>query len=229
MKYFIHLILLFSCCIQAQTKEAVLARVSAEYAAARPLQFTAVYNLYKDPQSKTIAETYKGNFYKNAANEIYLKINTTEYFATKKINIQVNHDEKAILVQKPQAIPQDQFNITKLLETFQHGYFKDQKTYWEMELLAKKSSALPYSKIVIRIGKDYFIQKQVFYYSTAINFSKDYTKRDVHKPKLEITFSKASRESIAPGRFDTTPYITITKKGIKLSEKFSSYELIDQR
>lgn len=229
MKYLLNIIILFGCCTQAQTREAILARVNAEYSAAKPLQFTTVYNLYKNPQSKIITETYKGNFFKNATNEIYLKINTTEYFATKKINIQVNHDEKAILAQKPQAIPQEQFNINKLLEIFQQGYLKDQKTYWEIELLAKKHSLLPYSKIILRIGKDYFIQKQVFYYSTAMNFSNDYTKKDIHKPKLEIEFSKTSRKDIAHEKFDTTPYITITKKGLKLSEKFSSYELIDQR
>jgi len=229
MKYILQLLLLTGFCLHAQTKDAILAKVTAEYAAAKPLQFTTVYNLYKTTQAKNIEESYKGTFYKNAANDIYLKINTTEYLVNNKLGMQVNHDEKVILVAKSNTIPKDQYDINNILKTFNQGAFTDKKTYWEIELLPKQNSRQPYSKIVLHIGKDYFIKKQIFYYRTGINFSKDYSKEDIHMPKLEVVYGKASRGTIDASKFDTSSYFSATKKGIKLTAKYSNYELIDQR
>lgn len=229
MRYILQILLFTNFCLYSQSKEAVVTKVSAQYALNKPLHFNTVYNLYKTPESKSIIESYKGEFYKNAANEIYLKINATEYFITKKVSAQISHSEKIVLVSKTKTIPNDQYDIDKLLKSFDYGSFKDKKTHWEIELLAKKVTDVPYSKIILYIGKDYFIQKQVFYYRTGINFSKDYSKKDIQLPKLEIAFSKPSRKEIASSIFDTSPYFSVTKKEIKLSGKCSNYELIDQR
>jgi hypothetical protein len=213
----------------AQTREQVLEKVTNQYSSAKDLQFTTTYNLYKTPDGTKVYQTYKGIYNKNKSNDIYLKIGETEFFSTKKINAKISHKEQVVQISNPSVtIQQQEYDMQKLLSFFKKGSFKDKGTFWEIELLAQPFSELPYSKLILHVGKDYFLQKQIFYYSTGINFSEDYRTPSINYPRLEIIYSKATRNPVPPTRFDTSAYFTIAKK-IQLSSKYAKYELIDQR
>lgn len=230
MKNSIYLILLiFSPLYAQQSGKSLLEKVKTQYSSKKFIQFNAVYNLYKNHDAKTIYQSYKGEYLKNLSNEVYLKINTTEYYLKSKISTQINHDEKLILVTNPGKIKKEEFNISELLKWFNIGRFKDKKTYWEIELLGKQGSSLPYGRIILNIGKDFYIQKQVFYYSTAIDFSNDYSKPDTRTPRLEIIYSKHSNAVIPNEKFNFSKYFTLAGNIIKLSTKYNNYQVIDQR
>jgi len=212
-----------------QSGKSVLEKVRAQYASNKFIQFNTVYNLYKTHDAKTITQTQKGSYLKNPQNDIFIKIGAVEYYLNNKVSTQVNHDEKMILVTNPGKLKKDEFNIDELLKWFSMGSFKDKVSYWEIELLGKQGSSLPYSRIILTIGKDFNIQRQVFYYNTPINFSNDYSKPDNQSPRLEAIYSKHSNAVIAGAKFNSTQYYTIIGNKIKLSSKYSNYQVVDQR
>src|SRR5690606_2877042 len=108
--------------------------------------------------------------------------------------------------------------------------FVDHKSYWEITMVAKSFSNLPYSKIVVQVTKSYFLQKQTFYYNTAISFSKDYRSPDPHYPRLEIINTNFNRNPVNASLFNPKTYFTISaQKQIILVDRLKKYEVNDQR
>jgi len=224
------LIIIWGCPLSAQiSHDTIFEKVRENYSSAKPIQFNTVYNLYKNYTTQSVNETYKGEYFKNQQGDTFIKINNTEYFLTKKISAQINRDEKIILVMGSDNLKKDGFNILQTLNLFNKGSLKDKKTHWEVELLGKQISQLPYSRIVIHISKDYYIQKQIYYYSNGIDFSKDFSKPDIQAPRLEIICSKPNRNTISSKIFDFSKYFTINGTSLKLSEASKDFSLIDQR
>ncbi|WP_157499498.1 hypothetical protein [Flavobacterium beibuense] len=229
MKYILStLLLMLQFSLFSQTKDEVINKVIAEYSLKKPLQYHATYNLYKDYNSHNVNQSYTGEYYKNELDDTYVKIDQTEYFITKKLTAQISHSEKAILISSTTGIQQE-FDIKEFLKVLSIGEFKDLKTHWEVELLPKNFSGLPYSKVVLHIGKNYLLKKQVFYYNTAMNFSEDYKKNDLSYPRLEITFKDVNRNAISAKQFDTSKIFVLKGGKINLSAGYSNYQLIDQR
>jgi len=222
-------IFLFGCCLHAQTAEEVLAKVNTKYSAAQCLSYNTTYNLYKKADATKVYQTYKGSFTKNSNADIYVKIGETEFYNTKFINVMVSHKEKIIISSKPQPLSQQEYNIKSLLSMFTEGTIKDKQSHWEIELLPKPFSSLPYFKLVLHIGKDYYLKKQVFYYSEGTDFSTDYRKPDINYPRLEIVIGKPSLQPVPQSKFSVSQYFTIVSKSIKPTAKYANYELIDQR
>jgi hypothetical protein len=212
-----------------QTVNEVLERMGKQYSIAQPLQYNSNYALYKSADSKKIEQAYKGIFSKNASNELYMKIDQTEILNSKTINLKISHSEKAIEVADPMKNYFGNFDIKPLLELCKIESFKDLKTYWEITLVAKKYSTLPYSKIIVQISKKYFLQKSIFYYSTAVNFSKDYRAPKSYYPRLEVTNTNFSRKAPNPSLFATGYYLTTSKNKHVLADRLKNYEVIDQR
>lgn len=214
----------------SQTVTDVFKKLGQQYSAAKPLQYQSKYMLYKDFDSKKIEESYNGSFYKNSQNEIYMKIGNTEILNSKTVNLKISHPEKAIEISNPIPVYFGDFDMKPLLELCKIEKFTDYKTYWEITMTSKPLSSLPYSKIVVRVSKTYFLQKQVFYYNTATNFSKDFRKPDVHYPRLEIVYTNYNRNTINASIFKSSNYfISSGKDGIVLSQRLKKYEIIDQR
>lgn len=195
----------------------------------KPLQYKTKYALYKDHNSKKPTEQYSGVFYKNAVNEVYLKINDTEILSSKKWNLKVSHGEKAVVVADPVQNYFGEYDIKQLLQFCKVTSFKDLKSSWELVLEAKAYSGLPYSKIVVAIGKNYFVQKQAFYYNSGMDFSKDYRKSDIHYPKLEISYSDYARTPVNASFFNAGNYLTASKNQLVLAARYKNYEIIDNR
>lgn len=219
------------CCSFGYSQDAkeILKKVGEQYGAAKPLQYKVTYNLFKDFDAKKVEETYTGVFYKNAQNDMYTKIGNTETLNTKKVNLRVSHPEKAIEINKPIPDYKGDLNLKALLEMCKIEKCTDLKSYWEITLKTNSFTGLPYSKIIVRVSKTYFIQKQVFFYNAPSNFSKDYRKPDSHYPRLEVTYSNFSRNPVSASVFNSQNYFTSSGGKIVLSQQLQKYEIVDQR
>ena len=72
----------------------------------------------------------------------------------------------------------------------------------------------------------------MFYYANQMNFSRDYKKTDLSKPRLEIMYDhvSSSENKVDKEVFNSTTYAKVNQEGkIVLSQKFKNYELIDRR
>ncbi|PXY41169.1 hypothetical protein DMB65_09450 [Flavobacterium cheongpyeongense] len=214
----------------AQTVNEVLQRMGKQYSSAESLQYNSNYTLYKTAESKKPEQAYKGFFRKNPQNEIYMKIDQTEILNSKSINLKISHSEKAILISDPLQSYFGNFDINPLLDLCKIESFKDFKIYWEIILIPKKYSNLPYSKIVVQISKKYFLQKSVFYYNTAVNFSKDYRSPKSYMPRLEVTNLNFNRKAVNASLFaDKTYFDFLSKNKYVTATRLKNYEIIDQR
>jgi hypothetical protein len=213
-----------------QTVAEVLQRVAKQYSSAQPMQFKSSYALYKDADSKKVVESYEGVYFKNASNEVYIKIGPTEILNSKTVNLRVSGAQKAVVVSDPVKNYFGDFDMKPLLTLCKIDTFVDHGTYWEITLVARQFSALPYSKIVAQVTKNYFLQKQVFYYSNAINFSNDYRAPDGHYPRLEVVNTAHSRAAVNASLFlDKTYFSLLNTNKIVVTPRLKKYEIIDKR
>jgi len=227
MRYFKFLLLFLLSNGYAQTRDEVIARVVKVYSSAEPLQYSTTYSLFKNHNDKSSIQSYKGFFCKDERSNIYLKIKNTEFLSSSKFNIKINNDDKVIIVTDNRSVVAAQdYDIKKILNSFNAGSFRCKNGGWEIEFVSKPSSAIQYSRVIVNIGKDYFIKKQDFYYNTGFNFSKDPTKREIHYPRLEIAFSQAQRNIMSKEIFKTSNYFTEIGKGLKLTNKYKQYTIL---
>ena len=228
-RLFIIVVICFSTFSYSQSVDGVLKKVAQEYSDTKPLQFNTKYNLYKNSSQKKVFESYIGQFKKNEKNEVYQKIDKTEFVWNKNICLKVVHPDKLINISISQPLEMKNFDIASLKEWCDIKSFVDRKSYWELILTTKAFSSLPYSKIVIHIGKNYFIQKQLFYYNSAVDFSTDYRKQNLDYPVLEIIYSSFTRKKESSTFFNMNKFIEEKSKLIKTTKEFQSYTIEDHR
>lgn len=220
--------ILLSFTVYSQSRDEVVKKMLAAYTAHKPLQYNTTFNLYKG-KGREVIQSYKGTYSKSASNQVYSKIHNTEFYVG-KITAKISHDEKIIQIADPATNIHAEHDVKQLLAQYNYGYFKDFKTYWELELVSKPGNAqLPYSKISLQINKDFFIQKQVLYYREAVDFSRNPKLQDMHYPRLEIMYSKPSRNADISSAYDTSKYFSILRKKVILSARYSDYKIFDQR
>ena len=220
-------VICFSTFSYSQSVDGVLKKVAQEYSDTKPLQFNTKYNLYKNISQKKVFESYVGQFKKNEKNEVYQKIDKTEFIWNKNICLKVVHPDKLINISISQPLEMKNFDIASLKEWCDIKSFVDRKSHWELTLTTKAFSSLPYSKIVIHIGKNYFIQKQLFYYNSAVDFSTDYRKQNLDYPVLEIIYSSFTRKKESSTFFNMNKFIEEKRKLIKATKEFQSYTIED--
>lgn len=216
--------------VRAQNVNDVFKKMNVQLSQAKPLQFDTKYDLYRDAKAKTIYESYKGNFRKNAQNEVYMKIGNTEFINSLKTSLKVNHDQKAMVVTDRQKFSSGEFDVSKLLQFCKIQSFKSLKDTWEIVLTAKEFSGLTYSKIVLLVNKNYTLKKQTFFYNTGIDFSKNYNKQDVTNPRLEINYTNYNHNPISAQLLNSDLFYTTSKSNkLTASAKYKNYEIIDKR
>lgn len=230
MKRLLNIVLIFAASFSySQSVDEVLRKVAQEYSDTKPLQFNTKYNLYKNSSEKKFFESYVGQFKKNEINEVYQKIDQTEFIWNKNICLKVVHSDKLINITISQPLEMKSFDISSLKEWCDVKSFVDRKSYWELTMTTKAFSSLPYSKIVVHIGKNYFIQKQLFYYNMAIDFSTDYRKQNLDYPVLEIIYSNFTRKKESTTFFNINRFIEEKSKMIKVTKEYQSYTIEDHR
>lgn len=208
----------------------VLQKMNDKFVAPKPLRFDTQYTLYKNYKTKVAQQTYTGLFVKNSENEVYIKIDNTEFLNTKKLALKINHKEKAMLITNRHEFSTGTFDVNKLLALCTISSFKDNKTHWEIILTPKELSGLTYSQIILNIGKNYLLQKQVFYYNVGFNFSKDYKKQALDYPRLEILYSGYNHKITELNKINSNVFFTIGQNNkVQVTTKFKGYEVADKR
>lgn len=208
----------------------VLQKMSEKITAPNVFCFDTKYSLYKDQKTNVAKQTYLGFFIKNQNNEIYYKIDNTEFINTKKMGLKINHKQKAMSITNSQDFSTGSFDISKLMAFCTISSFIDNKTFWEIILTPKELSGLNYSQIVLNIGTNYLLQKQVFYYNTGFNLSNDYKKQLLDYPKLEIIYSGYNNKVNEVNKINTSLYFKINQNNkIQATEKYKNYEVVDTR
>ncbi|MES2812045.1 MAG: hypothetical protein V4670_06205 [Bacteroidota bacterium] len=221
---------LFSTIAYGQKVNEVLQKMNERFIAPKPLRFDTKYILYKDHKTKSVQQSYTGLFVKNNQNEVYLKIDKTEFINTKKVSLKINHGEKAMLISNKVEFSTGTFDVNKLIAYCTISSFKDYKTYWEIILTPKEYSGLNYTQIVLNIGKNYLLQKQVFFYNTGFNFSKDYRKQALDYPRLEIMYSGYNKKVTELSKINTNVFFTISQTNkVQATDKYKNYEVADKR
>ena len=216
-------------CLYSQSIEEVLKKVNAEYTSNKYLSYDLNYNLYKKENDIKVYESYSGIFKKNTSNFIYQKINKTEFILKGNFCLKVIHEDKTIDVSKAEPFILGDFSIKPLLEYCKVKEFKLNKGSWIIVLEPKQYTDLPYSKIVITVNGNYFITKQMFYFNSGIDFSKDYTKSEISNPVLEIRHSNHTRDKVPESLFSLGKFISFEGNIIKPSKTYSGYNIEDYR
>lgn len=81
----------------------------------------------------------------------------------------------------------------------------------------------------IILSKKYFLQKSIFY-STAVNFSRNYSKPKSYYPRFEVPNTNFNQKTVNATLFTTKYYFTTSGKSkYVLAEKLKHYKVIDQR
>lgn len=225
LSFFVYLIVFSG---YAQIKNDVLKQVLKKYEGTGPLEFAMTYNLYKDYKTKVVNETYSGCFIKKDVDRAYMKINNTEFFQFRNHAVQISHDENIIVVSTIANATKPQHDIATLLKDYDFTDMVDKKQYWQLKLKTKEGAGTPYSYVIIDISKDYTIKKETFFYSSGINFSKDYTTPDISNPRLEIVFGKFNTQ-ITNKVTSLDQIYTIKNNKIIAAVKYKNYEIIDNR
>ena len=230
MKYYVLLLLSVCNLVAAQTVNEVFAKLNSQFTSHKTLQFETQYSLFRDASTKTVHQSYKGLFIKSSTNDVYMKIIDTEFINSRNGSLKINHNEKAMQVSDAVRFSGGDFDVSKLLNFCKIQSFKDYKAYWEIVLITKEFSGLDYSKIVLLVNKDYTLKKQVFFYNSGFDFSKDFGKQEVSNPRLEVEFKNYNQNYVNPSLFDTAAFYQVTKANKLLAAgKYKSYELIDKR
>ena len=228
MKKYILICFLFNFYLTiAQTSEELLKAVSKNYSDLRPLQFDSFYNLYKKEGDKKAHESYRGTYSKNSKNECYMKVGDSEFINNEKIGIRIVPTEKMVVISDPNKFVAQNFDIKNLLSECKIQSFVNRKDFWELTLTVKPLSSINYSKIIIEIGKDYFIKRQSFYYNSAINFSKKFDKQDISYPILIVDFYNYNRNPVDIKKLSTDTYLIL--KNNKYYSKLPKYKISDER
>ena len=216
-------------CLYSQSIEEVLKKVNNEYTSNKYLSYYLSYNLYKKQGDTKTYESYNGIFKKNMSNSIYQKINKTEFILKGNFCLKIIHEDKTIDISKPEPFVLGDFSIKPLLEYCKVKEFKLDKGSWIIVLEPKQYTDLTYSKIVITVNSNYFITKQLFYFNSGIDFSKDHTKSDVSYPVLEVKHSNHTRNKVTESLFSLGKFISFEGNIIKPSKTYSSYNIEDYR
>lgn len=220
--------ILSSFVMYSQTANEILKKMNAQFIIAKTMKFDSKYNLYKTHQSNKVYETYSGFFLKNAKNDIYMRIDKTEFINDKDYSLKINHKEKAMLIQEKTHFSTVIDDVSKLWQFCEVSSLKDFKKYWEIILVPKKLSGLTYSKIILIVNKSYLIDKEIFYYNTPMNFSKDYKNQDSDYPRLEVLYSNYSNNGDT-SLINTDSYFLINNGKVIPRAKYKNYQVTDNR
>jgi hypothetical protein len=206
----------------------VLKKAGSHFTDSKPFQFNSEYSLYKDHNTNTVHQKYDGIFMKNAENDVYMKIDQTEFINTKKYSLKINHKQKAMSLSNNQVFSSGELDVNKLLQFCKISSYKDYKSFWQIVLTPKEFSGLNYSKIVLNVNKDFNIKEQIYYYNTNLNFSKDFNNQELSKPRLEIKYSNHNNNPVKV--IDTDLYFKINKDNKpSVVLKYKAYEFSDLR
>lgn len=213
--------------VNAQKGEQILASVLNKYSERDQFEYTTGYRLYKTHSSQIVEEFHSGLYQKKSKTEVYFKLQDIEFFYKENISVQLNHDTKSIII-SPSSGKTAELDLSIITKEFNVFSVKDNKTTWQLELRAKKNVPYPYSKITLYVRKDYTVEREIFYYDSGVDFSKDYTRNEISKPRLEIVFSNILNLKKFKS-FSLSDFFVERNRKKQPTENYKDYRIVDNR
>ena len=207
----------------------VIKRMQQVYTAEK-LEYQCKYELFKGHESNVAHESYAGYIYRRH-NYVYQKIGQTELVFSKGFSIRINHEEQAIALHEAQKAPPLDINTEQALKECSQVLVEDKGIYYEIKLLLKPLSTLPFSSISMQIRKkDYHLQQLDLYYSLVQDFSANSNKSDLQQPHMKVTFGELELSPVdRPELFAFNTYLKKEDNILIPADTCTGYELIDNR
>lgn len=219
----------FSCLYSQQDKMTamdVLDKAAEAYNKQAYVSYNSKYTLYLDYTTKEVHEQYNGMVLKKD-NVNYFKINNTEFISFKNYGVKINHDERALSIEKDlNAMEESPLSLATYLKGFE-SKLKSNGEFFICELKPAKISQVMFSKVIIYIKKsDYSIGKQELYFVEKME-SKDAKGKIISTvPRLEIVFNPRTKnqknDDFLIGREN---YFTVNNNKVVVSKRFLAYKL----
>lgn len=231
MKYIFTLVtfLFFSATYAEEAKE-ILKKMQAVYSKTENLEYNCRYELFKGHQSQDVVSGYDGYLYKNKQ-QVYQQIDQAILVYGSDFFVKINHNEKAVLIDKQQIFQSVDSDMEKALSECRTIEMEDKGSFYILTLTMKSISQLPYSMVKLQIAKkSYFLTQMDLFYSDQTDFSENSKVQDMSQPHLKITFSDIS---LSPK--DHKDLLNFSKYIVKndtletVNEAYKNYELIDNR
>jgi len=224
-------ILLFVCqyAVALEAKD-VIAKMQKVYNKEAHLEYDCTYELFKGHKSNTVETSYKGFVYRNKTN-VYQKIDQTEFVYASDFFLQINHEEKAVVLGLAQRTVNLDVDMNTALKECSKLEMELKDGYYSITMLIKHTSSLPFSVVKLRIDKDkYFLERLDLYYSSVQDFSEDSKTIDEAQPHLRISFKEPKLNPKTKNSYFTlSTYFKTEDKRLTPVGIITGYELIDNR
>lgn len=208
------------------TAQQIINNASQAFNDATYISAASNYNLYENYNSKKVYRHYSGVVLKKN-NVNYFKIKNTEFVSFKNVGIKINHDQKAVVIEKQKKIDESPLSLKNYLDAYNAKLITTDKNNFICELTPNKITQIMLSKIVIYIRKkDYQVVKQDLFFTDKMESKDEKGKRIYSTPRLEITFTarekNEKRDNILISKEN---YFTEKGNEVMLANKFSTYQL----
>lgn len=209
-----------------ETVEHVFIKLNEKYGRSNNYSLTTSYRLYKGHDSGILSEHYIGRLY-HSNEGTYQKVKNTEYISTDNYSLKVNHDEKAMVLDKGinRSFFEEYNSALKACSSFE---LEEKTNNWIVSLFFYGPSNLPFYKLTITVNKSSYDLKEInIYYSSKVDFDPSFESSDWAKPHLKIKFNATTQSDINSSIFDKENYYRITSGKLTLNSRYSAYQLIN--
>ena len=206
----------------------VIGRMQKVYATEK-LAYKCTYSLFRGHTSDVAHQSYEGYVYRQGE-LLYQQTDQTELIYGKDFFLRINHEEQAMELNAAQQAPPATMNTDQALKECSEVLLEDKGAYYEIKLVIKNTSSLPFSQILMRIGKkNYHLEQLDMYYTTVQDFSTD-GKQDLQLSHLRIAFGALdTAPESRPALFTTASYLKQDGDALVPVGACTGYELIDNR
>lgn len=225
-KYLIILISFLSVNTYALTNKELFQKINDNYFNLKSFEVELVYRLYKGHRGTEIMDSYHSTF-RREGKRSYRNIYGDEIISGEEIGLIVNHE-----LQNIRIVPADQEelfdqNFQESWDYCQNVIIKDLAEGKNITVFFKPHPNLAYSRIDLVIDNDYWVSKMAIFYSTRLNFSKDYFNPQHDVSRLEIDY-KSLRKSWkdTQGLTNTEKYVIKEGDHYVTTSIYKTYELI---
>ncbi len=206
-------------------------KVRANYENIESIHLIMNYKLFRGHEGKELVQEFESLFYKNGK-QTYRKINEIEIVSSNKVEININHTDKYITLTKGKEISPIDVNVDASLKFCENVLISSKNKNTLVTLVIKDKVDLPYTKLVIEIDKNYWIQEIAMYYNSKINFSESYFEQDYDFPKLVVEYRDFKKKIKNKNEMlKIEDVISFSKKDTKasLNDNYKNYQLVDLR
>ena len=210
--------------------EELLQKITVKYSKMESIQFQTKYDLYKGHKSNEIISSYEGFIYRKD-NELYQKIDKTEFVYGKDFFLKISHKEHVLVLDSEQKTMTSDIDLSQFKNDVREVKVKEFESSYKLVIYYKSYSQVPFSCVTMLIDRDSELITQMdFYYTNPTDFSKETLKRELDLAHLRVTFFNIKINPARPNDIlDWSTYLGKKNSYIIPVKNCVGYELIDNR